>query len=292
MPSDAEKRAALASRIRAKTFTPTPGVFDMISARIADAAGFAAIYMTGYGTVASHLGLPDAGIATYRDMLGRAETIARGTNTPLIADGDTGYGGLLNLHHTVRGYEDAGVCAIQLEDQEFPKKCGHTPGKRVVAFKEAVRRIQVAVEARRNPNFLIIARTDARAPLGPEEAFRRAAAFDKAGADIIFVEALEGIGEIERLKDVTGKPLLINNLEGGKTPILPPARLSELGYVIGLHPCLGFLAAGQAMRSVFAHLAAKGTSLGDTTPLHDFGRFSEMMGFPEVWAFDKKWAED
>src|SRR5690606_33622654 len=137
-----------------------PGVFELISARIADGMGFPALYMTGYGTVASHLGLPDAGLASFTDMVGRVGQIAGSTGTPLIADGDTGYGGLLNVAHTVRGYEQAGAAAIQLEDQEFPKKCGHTPDRRVVPMEQMVGKIRVAREARQSKDFLIIARTD------------------------------------------------------------------------------------------------------------------------------------
>ena len=165
-----EKRAALAGAIRDGQFVVAPGVYDMISAKIADGMGFPALYMTGYGVAASHLGLPDAGIASYADVVGRVRTIAGGTASPLICDADTGFGGLLNVRHTVQGYEDAGCSAIQLEDQEMPKKCGHTPGRRVVPIEDMVEKIRVAAEARRDPNFLIIARTDARTSLGLDEA--------------------------------------------------------------------------------------------------------------------------
>src|SRR5277367_2623195 len=137
-PSSAERRAALRAALAARRFVSAPGVFDLISARLADAMGFEALYMTGYGTVASHLGLPDAGLATYSDMVERVARIAAMTRTPLIADADTGYGGLLNVHHTVQGYETAGAAAIQIEDQEFPKKCGHTPNRHVIPTKEMV----------------------------------------------------------------------------------------------------------------------------------------------------------
>src|SRR6516225_10619347 len=152
----------------------TPGVYDMVSLRMAAAMGFEALYMTGYGTVASHLGLPDAGIATFTDMVSRVAVLARGTKTPLIADGDTGYGGLLNVQYTVRGYETAGAIAIQLEDQEFPKKCGHMLGRRVVPVEDMIDKVEVAVASRDSRNFLIIARTDARTTLGLDEALRRA----------------------------------------------------------------------------------------------------------------------
>ena len=153
----------------------------MVSLRMAAAMGFEALYMTGYGAVASHLGLPDAGLASYADMVGRVETMARMAGAPLIADGDTGYGGSFNVRHSVRGYERAGAAAIQLEDQEFPKKCGHTPDRRVIPVDEMVRKIAVAAEARTSRDFLIIARTDARTSKGLSEAIRRARAYAEAG---------------------------------------------------------------------------------------------------------------
>ncbi len=291
MTDFAARRAALAARLRARQFTVVPGIYDMISAKLADRAGFPVLYMTGYGTVASLLGLPDAGLATYTEMVERAGRFAQGISVPLIADGDTGYGGLLNMRHTVRGYEAAGVAAIQIEDQEFPKKCGHTPGKRVVPLKEAVRRIEVAVDSRSSADFLIVARTDARAPLGLDEALRRAEAFDRAGADVIFLEAPESEDEIAATLKVTSKPVLLNLVEGGKTPILPPDRLRTLGVTIALHPAAGFLAAGEALRRGYAALAERETTLDLPVPLHDFRAFGELMGFPDVWAFDARWAE-
>jgi 2-methylisocitrate lyase-like PEP mutase family enzyme len=291
MTDFAARRAALAARLRARQFTVVPGVYDMISAKLADRAGFPVLYMTGYGTVASLLGLPDAGLASYTEMAERAGRFAGGISVPLIADGDTGYGGLLNVRHTVRGYEAAGVAAIQIEDQEFPKKCGHTPGKRVVPLKEAVRRIEVAVDSRSSADFLIVARTDARAPSGLDEALRRAEAFDRAGADVIFLEAPESEAEIAATLKVTSKPVLLNLVEGGKTPILPPERLRALGVTIALHPAAGFLVAGEALRRGYAALAERETTLDLPVPLHDFRAFGDLIGFPDVWAFDARWAE-
>jgi 2,3-dimethylmalate lyase len=192
-------RRSLAGRLREKRILVAPGVFDMVSLKLADTMGFEALYVTGYGVVASHLGLPDAGIATYTEMVGRVAAMAAASATPLIADGDTGYGGLLNIRHTVRGYEAAGAAAIQLEDQEFPKKCGHTPGRRVVPLEDMCRRIEVAVEARRDREFLIIARTDARSALGLDEALRRGEAYVKAGADVLFIESPESEAELARI---------------------------------------------------------------------------------------------
>jgi 2-methylisocitrate lyase-like PEP mutase family enzyme len=291
MTDFAGRRAALAARLRARQFTVVPGIYDMISAKLADRAGFPVLYMTGYGTVASLLGLPDAGLASYTEMAERAGRFAGGISVPLIADGDTGYGGLLNVRHTVRGYEAAGVAAIQIEDQEFPKKCGHTPGKRVVSLKQAVRRIEVAVDSRSSADFLIVARTDARAPSGLDEALRRAEAFDRAGADVIFLEAPESEAEIAATLKVTSKPVLLNLVEGGKTPILPPERLRALGVTIALHPAAGFLVAGEALRRGYAALAERGTTLDLPVPLHDFRAFGDLIGFPDVWGFDARWAE-
>ena len=173
---------SLKARLAQPGLIVAPGVFDMVSLRLADTFGFDALYMSGFGTVASHLGLPDAGLATYSDMLGRVTAMAAMARTPLIADADTGYGGLLNLRHTVRGYEAAGAAAIQLEDQEFPKKCGHTPGRRVIATNDMVAKIRVAIDSRSSPDFLVIARTDARSALGLDEALRRGEAYARGFA--------------------------------------------------------------------------------------------------------------
>src|SRR5919199_3174235 len=255
--ADPRLKAAFAAR----RFVVAPGIFDMISARIADGMGFECLYATGFGTVASHLGVADAGIATYTDMVGRVGTIARGCRTPVVADADTGYGGLLNVRHTVMGYEAAGVAGIQLEDQEMPKKCGHTPGRRVIPAEEMVLKIRVAAEARRDPNFLIVARTDARTTLGLEEAIRRGRMFADAGADIIFIESPESEAEMAEIGRSIGKPLLANMVEGGRTPILPAERLKQLGYSIAIYPGTGFLAAAQALERVYSHLKQTGDSL-------------------------------
>jgi 2,3-dimethylmalate lyase len=184
-----EKRALLAQRIRKQELVIAPGIFDMISAKIADRLGFECLYVTGYGAVASHLGLPDAGLATYTDMVGRVSQMVKLTRTPIIADADTGYGGLLNVRHTVEGYEAAGACALQLEDQEFPKKCGHMLGRRVIPAEEMAAKVRVAAESRSDRDFLVIARTDARTTLGLDEALRRAELYLKAGADVLFIES-------------------------------------------------------------------------------------------------------
>lgn len=285
-----ENRAALVDRLRNRTFTIAPGVFEMISARIADTIGFPAIYMTGYGAVASYLGLPDAGIATYTDMVDRVATIVDNTSTPLIADGDTGYGGLLNVEHTIRGYERAGACAIQLEDQVFPKKCGHTPGRQVIPVEDMVAKIKVARDTRDSNDFLIIARTDARGLYGLDEALRRGEAFAEAGADILFIESPESVEEMAKICSTFDSPLVANMVEGGSTPVLSAAELEELGYTLVIYPATAFLAMGAAVRSVYQHLMSEGSTGNMSTPLHDFMDFSRLMGFDDVWDFEKKWA--
>ena len=287
----ADKKTEFASRLRNGDYLTAPGVFDLVSARIADRMGFPALYMTGYGVVASSFGLPDAGLASYTEMVDRVKTIAAGTLTPLIADGDTGYGGLLNVQRTVHGYEQAGAVAIQLEDQKIPKKCGHTPNRRVIPVDDMVAKIRVAVAARESENFLVIARTDARTQYGLAEAIGRGQAFAKAGADVVFVEAPESVDEmIEICREIDG-PLMANMVNGGKTPLLSAEELKDLGYQIVIFPGTALLAAGSAVQSVYQHLKATGSSRGLPTPLYDFEEFSRLMGFEEVWAFEKKWTD-
>jgi 2,3-dimethylmalate lyase len=268
-----------------------PGVFDLISARIADSIGFPVLYMTGYGTVASHLGLPDVGLATYTEMVGRVEKICSGIRALLIADGDTGYGGLLNIRHTVRGYEAAGAAAIQIEDQEFPKKCGHMPGRRVVTTEAMVRKIQVAVEARSHPDFLIVARTDARTTLGLEEAIRRGIAYAAAGADILFIESPESESEMNEICRSFDVPLLANMVEGGRTPVLSAEQLAKMGYNIALFPATGFLAAAAALHAAYRNLRDHGSSLNLDVPIYNFREFSNLMGIEDVQEFEKQHPE-
>ncbi|MBW8635900.1 isocitrate lyase/PEP mutase family protein [Hoeflea sp. WL0058] len=268
-------------------FVTAPGVFELISALIADSMGFKALYVTGYGTVASYLGLPDAGLATYTDMIDRIACIVERTKTPVIADADTGYGGPLNVRHTVRGYERAGVSAIQIEDQEFPKKCGHTPNRRVIALDDMLLKIETAAESRQSDDFLIIARTDARTGYGLDEAIRRGQAFAKAGADVVFVESPESEDEMKRVAEAIDAPLFANMVNGGMTPTLSEDRLKALGYAIGIHPAIGFLSMGAALEKAYGDLKANGETT-DAVELYDFSRFNELMGFPEIWAFEDK----
>ena len=284
-------RGTLKTKLQQGHFIVAPGIYEMISAKVADQMGFHALYMTGYGTVASHMGLPDAGLATYSDMVGRVTAMAGMAKTPLIADADTGYGGLLNMRHTIRGYEAAGAAAIQLEDQEFPKKCGHTPGRRVIPMEDMVRKIQVAVDSRTDPNFLIIARTDARTTLGLDEALRRAEAYARAGADILFVESPESEEEMRQIGKSFDLPLLANMVERGRTPVLSRADLESIGYKLAIFPVTALLASVHAMQSVYQEFQAQGSSNKGSTELYDFADLTKLMGFEAIWEFEKRYAE-
>ena len=281
----------LKARLAQPGLIVAPGVFDMVSLRLADTFAFDALYMSGFGIVASHLGLPDAGLATYSDMLGRVTAMAAMARTPLIADADTGYGGLLNLCHTVRGYEAAGAAAIQIEDQEFPKKCGHTPGRRVITTSDMVAKIRVAIDSRSSPDFLVIARTDARSALGLDEALRRAEAYARAGADVLFVESPESVDEMRRIGSSFDLPLVANMVEKGRTPVLTRAELESIGYKIAIFPVSALLASVRAMNGVYQALKVTGSTAGIDVPLHDFAELTKLMGFDDIWAFERRYAE-
>ena len=284
------KARALRELLAKGEFILAPGIFDGISARVADSMGFPALYMTGYGATASMLGLPDAGLATYSDMVGRAEMICSVIQTPLIADADTGYGGLLNVQRTVRGYEAAGVAAIQIEDQEMPKKCGHTPGRRVVPAEDMVLKIRVACEARRDPATMIVARTDARAAIDLEDACERARAAADVGVDAIFVEAPASIDEMQAIAAATpGCIRVANMVEGGRTPLLSPTELRDLGFTLIVSPLTGLLAAHRAMAEAYSTLHAHGTLRDDLDLVTSFDDFAPTVDLAGHYALEERY---
>ena len=285
-------KRSLKSAIEGGEFIVAPGLHDMIAAVVSNKVGFDFVYASGYWMTASAHGLPDAGIATYTEMLGRVATLVRTVNAGVIADADTGYGGLLNVHHTVRGYEDAGVMAIQMEDQEFPKKCGHTPFKRVVPLRDMVDKVKVACAARRSPEILIIARTDARQTDGFEGALKRGEAYGEAGADIVFIEALESEDEMRQACARIKKPMMANMADGGKTPIRSKAELAAMGYQVAIFPATTGLAAAHAAEVALSMLKETGTSVSPNVPLFSFAEFNSLIGFEDVWAFEQKWARN
>ncbi|HZU62599.1 MAG TPA: isocitrate lyase/PEP mutase family protein [Novosphingobium sp.] len=278
----------LRQKLASGQFFVVPGLQDMVAAAIANKVGFDIVYGTGYWLTASAWGLPDAGIATYTQMLNRMETLVKTSHGAVIADGDTGYGGLLNVHHTVQGYEAAGVTCIQLEDQEFPKKCGHTPFKRLIPLEDMVDKIKVAVDARQSEDFLIIARTDARQSEGMDGVLRRLEAYDKAGADIIFPEALTSEEEMARACAAFAKPVMANMANGGLTPVPHASVLAEIGYGFAIYPSLTSLVAATAMEKTLRALKDEG--IGEPDELFNFKEFCELIGFDKVWEFERKWA--
>jgi len=264
-----------------------PGVHDMISAILAEKIGFPAIFVGGYGISASHLGVPDVGIMTFTDVLDRVRMISEVTTKPLIVDADTGYGGLINLRHAVRNFEKVGVAAIQIEDQVFPKRCGHAKGIKVVTIDEMSTRINVAIDTRMSEDFLIIARTDCRPELGLDEAIKRAEAYTKAGADLIFVESPQNVKEMEKLRKSIDAPLVFKMVPDGNLSDLDSKVLADMGFNLLIYPSLSFLSAADAMQRAFTEL--KNNGLVKKQSLKSFADFSEMIGFDEIYSFEKRW---
>ena len=268
-----------------------PGAFDPLAARLVEEAGFPAVYMTGFGTSAALIGRPDVGLLTMTEMAASAGRIADCVDIPVIADADTGYGNPLNVIRTVGAYEAAGVAGIHIEDQVAPKKCGHMEGKLVIGAQEMAAKVRAAVEARSQPQFVIIARTDARAVEGLEQALERARLYREAGADVLFIEALVSEAEVEEAaRAFPGVPLLFNWAEGGKTPPVSLARLTELGYRIVIFPISTLLAATAAMRAILREIAAAGTPAAALADLPTFGEFVDFIGLPQVREAEQRYA--
>jgi 2,3-dimethylmalate lyase len=260
-----------------------PGAYDALSARLVEAAGFPAVYMTGFGVAGSLLGRPDVGLVTMTEMVEASRRIVAAVSVPVIADADTGYGNALNVIRTVREYERAGVAGIHLEDQVAPKRCGHFAGKQVIAAETMVDRIRAAVAARTDPDFVLIARTDVRAVEGVDAAIERGRRYREAGADVLFIEALQSEQEIEEvagaLRDV---PLLFNWAEGGRTPPTELDRLRELGFSIVIFPLTALLAATHAIQNALAQVAADGSPTRAMNNLPGLADFTGLVGMDEV----------
>jgi len=265
-----------------------PACFDMVSAKLIERAGFEAVYLSGYGHSASHLGLPDAGLISFAEMLERLHHLAKSVRIPVLADGDTGFGGPLNVRRTVQEYEAAGAQAIQIEDQEIPKKCGHTPGKRLVEAADMVRKVEAAVAARRKDDFLIIARTDAISVLGIQEAIRRSRLYRQAGADILFVESPTTIEEIRTISQELPGFLMINQIERGKTPLLPVDAFQSLGYKIVAYALTALMASVRAMQKVLGRLRLDGSSSANLADLATFEELDQLMEFPETRQWENR----
>ena len=266
-----------------------PGCYDAFSARLIERAGFRVAFMGGFAVSASRIGMPDTGLIAYAEMLDQGCNICSAVSIPVIGDGDTGYGNALNVQRTVKGYARAGFACVMIEDQVAPKRCGHTRGKQVVSRDEAVSRIQAAVDARNEgSDILVLARTDANATDGIGEAIARVKAFAEAGADITFLEAPRNEDEMRAYCDQVAGPKMANLVEQGDTPMLPPAQLEALGYKLALYPLTLILAAQRAMAEALAGMA-RGTH---PDALADFAELREVVGFPDYYEAEKKYAAD
>ena len=265
------------------------GVYDALSAKIAERAGFSTVVLSGYAAAASYLGEPDFGLLTQTEILDIARRICRAVNITVIVDGDTGYGSALNVIRMVRELVDMGAGGIILEDQSWPKRCGHMRGKSVIPMEEHVQKIQAARDSKGDADFLIVGRTDARGPLGIDEAIKRGRAYREAGADLIFVEAPESAEEMRRIVKEIGGLLVINMVEGGQTPILPLEEVREIGYVSVGYVLTGLFSAAKAMEEAYSHLLTHGSSLGIEDRLMGFEQFTDLLGLKEKYALDERY---
>jgi 2,3-dimethylmalate lyase len=268
-----------------------PGAYDALSARLIAQAGFPAVYMTGFGTAASVLGQPDVGLLTMSEMVDRASALASVIGAvPLIADADTGYGNPINVQRTMREYERAGVAALHIEDQVWPKKCGHMEGKQVIPIDEMVQKVRAAVDARQDPDFMIIARTDANAVHGLADALRRGQAYHEAGADMLFIEAPRTIEELRAIKQAFPSiPLLFNWADGGKTPMLPLDEIRTLGFKLVIFPVSTLFAATHAMLSLLDVLRQGQTPTTFRSQMVNFSQFTDQIGLPTIQALERRY---
>ncbi len=268
-----------------------PGAYDALVARIFEQAGFPALYVGGHGAAAAGHGVPDVGLVTQTEMAAHVERIASSVSIPVIADADDGYGDVINVVRTVRLFEHAGAAAVQLEDQQSPKRCGHMAGKRLISRDAMLRKLEAAVGARRCSDTVVIARTDSIAVNGLDDAIARLEAYAAAGADVLFPEAPRSVEELRRVAEALDRPLLANMSEGGRTPILELAELERLGVKIALYPSSALFAAAHSARRVAAVLRETGstTALMDEMVLLD--EFNDLAGLPEWRELEERYAE-
>ena len=285
MPTPAQRLRELISEPNVEIM---PGCFDALSAKLVAHAGYKVAFMSGFAVSAARLGLPDTGLISFTEMLDSLRNCcAAASPVPLIGDGDTGYGNAINVQRTVMEYARAGAACVMIEDQVSPKKCGHTRGKQVVSRDEARMKIRAAVDARADADILIMARTDARAIHGFDDALTRCRDFAAEGADIIFLEAPESEEEMQRFCSAMSKPCMANMVPGGKTPILPPQRLQELGYKLALYPVMLLSSAVAAMQATLR--ALRPGSVQPMGPSISFLELQSVVGFPDYWQRETKY---
>src|SRR5262245_37333038 len=284
--------AAFRQLLRQPGIIVAPGAYDCLTAKLIEREGFPAVYMTGAGTAATRVGKPDLGFATLTEMLANASAIASTISVPLIADADTGYGGALNVYRTVQEYEKAGVAALHIEDQAFPKRCGHLDGKEVVPVAEMVVKLRAACDARTDEALVIIARTDALAVTGLDDTLRRCAAYAEAGADVLFVEALRTQEEIDRVRREVDVPLLYNFVEHGKSPLIPVSQLETLGFKIVIFPGSLMLSVCTLAQRILREIRQHGTTASLLGEMGSVVDLFNLMGMQEALALEAKWTEN
>ncbi len=267
-----------------------PGAYDALSARLAERAGFKACFTTGFGFAATVLGMPDFGLLTMSETMDRVRHVVRAVSVPLVADMDTGYGNALNVVRTVRECVVLGVAGIILEDQEWPKKCGHFEGKRVIPAEEQAAKLRAAVDARGDDDLVIIGRTDARQPLGLEEAIRRGKLYRDSGADVVFIEAPQSIDELKEVAAaIPDAPLFANMIEGGRTPLLSSAELRELGYRMVVYPLSALFSAARAVEETYRALFDEKSTASRQEAMVSLGQFEEMIDVPAWQEIERKY---
>ena len=269
-----------------------PGVFDTLSAKIAQRVGFPMAFVSGYSVAATAIGEPDMGLLTQTEMIDRARRICMSVSIPIIVDADTGYGNPLNVHRTVHELIAAGAAGCFLEDQVWPKKCGHMRGKKVIDRDDYVQKIRAAVDARGDRDFFIVARTDALAAAGLDEAIRRVQAAREAGADASFVEAPTSLDDLEAIGRRSPAPNVANMIEGGKTPVLPKQQLVDLGFQLILYPLTALFASARLIESVYRTLKEDGTTKRETQRLMTFAEFNELIGVDEKYALTERFGSE
>ncbi len=268
-----------------------PGIYDTLSAKIAEQVGFPMGFISGYSLAAATIGEPDFGLLTQTEVVERARAICSSVNIPIIVDADTGYGNPLNVYRTVEQLIDAGAAGCFLEDQVWPKKCGHMRNKKVIEREDYLQKIRAAVDARADADFFIVARTDAEAVIGLDEAIARVKAARKIGADASFVEAPASIEQLKRIGEEAPKPIVANMIEGGHTPVLSKQELVDLGFQLILYPLTGLYAAGKSIQDVYKKLHQDGTTLGMEDYLLNFKEFNDLIGVEEKYKRAEKYGE-
>ncbi|MGH7769224.1 MAG: isocitrate lyase/PEP mutase family protein [Candidatus Binatia bacterium] len=282
-------KTKLRELLRRKRLLLAPGAFDGLSARLVEEAGFEAVYLSG-GSVARSTGVPDLGLMTMSEVIGRARQVVSAVKIPVIGDADTGYGNAINVVRTVREFERAGAAGIHIEDQITPKRCGHLEGKEVIPLAEMENKIRAALEARSDKDFMIIARTDSRAIYGLDDAIQRGKAFVRLGADAVFIEAAESEGELDTIaKSIRDVPLMVNMFKGGKTPLLPASRLEEMGYRIAIFPSDTQRAAIHAMKEALAVLKRDGSTAAIDDRLTTFKERDRLVGLGDWEKLEKRY---